>query len=234
MNPPTRATDSALEAEQSRPVSQPAFHLFSYMLGLLTALVLLGGSVLLLRRPEPPPIAIQPPPTAAPTVTPVPSPTPLPITVFVSGAVKQPGLYELAATARVGDALALAGGLQDEAHVALINQAERLWDGAQIHVPTHQQTDLVAAPTANSVPPPGLSGSPPDGSTRVVSADLSLPLVNINQATLAELETLPGIGPSKAAAILANRPYTTIDDLTRVPGIGEKTVEQLRAYVTVE
>ena len=234
MNPPTRATDFALEAEQSRPASQPAFHLFSYMLGLLTALVLLGGSLLLLRRPESPPIVIQPPPTAAPTVTPMPSPTPPPSTVFVSGAVKQTGLYELAATARVGDALARAGGLQDEANAALINQAERLWDGAQIHVPTHQHTDLVAAPPAVSVPPPGLSGSQPDGSTRVSGVDLSLPLININQAALAELETLPGIGPSKAAAILANRPYATIDDLTHVPGIGEKTVEQLRAYVTAE
>ena len=67
-----------------------------------------------------------------------------------------------------------------------------------------------------------------------VGVDLGLTLIDINLAPLAELETLPGIGPSKAAAILANRPYVSIDDLTRVPGIGEKTVEQLRAYITVQ
>jgi competence protein ComEA len=234
MNPPTPATDPTAEAERVQPASQPTFHLFSFLLGLLTALALVGGSVLLLHQSEPAPIAIQPPPTAAPTALPMPSPTPPPITVFVSGAVMQPGLYELPASARVGDALTLAGGLQDAADALLINQAERLWDGAQIHVPTQEQANLAVAPAAASAPPAGLSGSPPVMTGRITGLDLSLPLININQAAQAELETLPGIGPSKAAAILANRPYATVDDLTRVPGIGEKTVEQLRAYVTAE
>ncbi len=232
MNPPTPATDPVSSAEGARHTGAPqtTFHLFSFLIGLLTALILVGGTVLLLRRPDPPPIAIQPPPTPAPTATPQPSPTPAPITVFVSGAVASPGLYELDATARVGDALTLAGGLTADAEIARINQAERLWDGAQIHVPGRQ--DAASAAPANA-PPAGVSGAASDAG-RASSVDLSLTLIDINLASLAELETLPGIGPSKAAAILANRPYASIDDLTRVPGIGEKTVEQLRAYITVQ
>ena len=97
MNPPTPATDPASSAEGARQtgVPQTAFHLFSFLIGLLTALILVGGTVLLLRRPDPPPIAIQPPPTPAPTATPQPSPTPAPITVFVSGAVSAPGLVRV-------------------------------------------------------------------------------------------------------------------------------------------
>ena len=99
MNPPTPAENSVLNAPtaSSEPRTLASFHLFSYVLGLLTALLLVGGSLLLLRRPEPPPIVIQPPPTPLPTAAPEPSPTPGPITVFISGAVARPGLYELAA-----------------------------------------------------------------------------------------------------------------------------------------
>jgi competence protein ComEA len=139
----------------------------------------------------------------------------------------------LVATARVGDALALAGGLSAEAEIALINQAERLWDGAQIHVPGRDAAAGAPSAAPANAPPAGVSGAAPDAG-RAGGVDLTLTLIDINLAPLAELETLPGIGPSKAAAILANRPYSNIDDLTRVPGIGEKTVEQLRAYITVQ
>ena len=111
------------------------FHLYSYLLGLLTALILVGGSVYLLRRAEPPPIAIQPPPSPTPIPTATLVPTPGPITVFLSGAVQQPGLFVLPPTARIGDAMAAAGGLLPAANPALVNQAERLYDGAQVHIP---------------------------------------------------------------------------------------------------
>lgn len=218
------AATSLLVSTEPIP-SASNFHLFSYVVGLLTALVLVGGSTFLLRRPDPAPIVLHPPPTAAPTAPPLPTATPAPIIVFVSGAVARPGIYGLEAAARVADAIAAAGGLTGEANGALINQAERLWDGAQIHVPSLTAT-TVAAPE----PPTGVSGSAAVDTPPILSGTGGL--ININTATSAELESLPGIGPSKAAAIIANRPFTSVDDLERVPGVGARTIEQLRSLVT--
>ncbi|MBX3014909.1 MAG: ComEA family DNA-binding protein [Caldilineaceae bacterium] len=217
-------------ASPPSPVAQPvvAFHLFSYVLGLLTALVLVGGSTLLLYRADPAPIVLQPPPTLAPSPTPLPTATPAPIMVFVSGAVLRPGLYGLAADARVADAVAAAGGLAAEANAAIVNQAERLWDGVQVHVPS-----LAATTTLAPEPPSGVSGNLANSDPAAATSG-SGGLININTATATELETLPGIGPSKAAAIIANRPYNAIDELDRVPGIGVRTLEQLRPLVTVQ
>lgn len=224
---PSRRDEFTLAATPAP--TTPSFHLVSYLIGLLTALILVGGSDLLLRRPDPAPIALHPPPTPAPTATPLPTATPAPIIVFVSGAVQKPGTYALDAAARVGDAIAAAGGLTLYANPALVNQAERLWDGAQIHVPK-LEASAPAAPAA--APPVGLSGTASSAaiapSTGVNPGDL----INLNSASAAQLETLPGIGASKAAAIIANRPYATVDDLDRVPGIGAKTLDQLRPYIT--
>lgn len=233
----------------SPAASQPQrFHLISYLIGLLTALLLVGGMDLLLRRPEAPAIVLHPPPTLAPTATPQPTATAAPMVIFVSGAVQQPGMYALDSDSRVGDALAAAGGLTLQANVSLVNQAERLWDGAQVHVPfvTVAADGLAqAAPVADALPQPsiqavqatpvaGLSGAPSvlNGRSGLAQADGGL--ISLNRASPTELETLPGIGPSKAAAIVANRPYSTIEDLERVPGIGAKTLEQLRPLVTVD
>ncbi len=219
----------------TQPGSDPptvAFHFFSYLLGLLTAVALVGGSVFLLRRPDPAPIVLHPPPTVAPTATLLPTATPAPIIVFVSGAVLRPGIYSLAAAARVADAITAAGGVTSEANAAIVNQAESLWDGVQVHVPT-----LAATTTATNLapePPSGVSGSAAGVATNgAASGGQAGSLININNATVSELETLPGIGPSKAAAIIANRPYATVEDLDRVPGIGESTMDQVRALVTV-
>lgn len=219
--PPTTAQSTA-----SQPTA--VFHGFSYLLGLLTALVLVGGSTLLWRRTEPPPIVLHPPPTAAPTATPLPTATPAPIIVFVSGAVVRAGIYSLAPTARVADAIAAAGGVTSEANSAIVNQAEPLWDGAQVHVPT-----LATTATSAPEPPTGVSGVAAGGAPAVVQSGGG-GLINLNTATATELEALPGIGPSKAAAIIANRPFSTVDDLERVPGVGARTLEQLRPLVTVQ
>jgi competence protein ComEA len=212
-------------------VTQPTtvFHGFSYLLGLLTALVLVGGSTLLLRRTDPPPIVLHPPPTAAPTATPLPTATPAPIIVFVSGAVVRSGIYSLAPTARVADAIAAAGGVTGEANSAIVNQAEPLWDGAQVHVPS-----LVTTAEVVSEPPTGVSGVAASSGPAVAQSGGGGGLINLKTATATDLESLPGIGPSKAAAIIANRPYSTVDDLDRVPGIGASTLEQLRPLVTVQ
>ena len=95
-----------------------------FLLGFLLCAILAGVLMWFLRRPSPPPIVLHPPPTAAPTSTPLPTATPGPLFVFVSGGVQNPGLVELPAGARVGDALAKAGGLLADADPALVNQAE--------------------------------------------------------------------------------------------------------------
>lgn len=202
--------------------------LLPYLLGLLTAFTLAGAGIFILRRPDPPPIRVMAPPTPAPTATAAPTPTPGPIVVYVSGAVMAPGTFTLAPTARIADAIAVAGGLRADADSAQVNQAQHLFDGAQVHVPV-----VGAAP----LPIAGLSGllPTPTPANRTASIDaFAIGLIDLNTATQAELETLPGIGASKAAAIIANRPYATVDDLDRVPGIGPSTLDQLRPLVTVQ
>ena len=217
-----------------------AFHPLSFLLGLLTAGLLLGASLLALRRPDPPPIVLHPPPTATPTVLPTATSTPGPLTVFVSGAVAQPGLYTLAPDARVGDALASAGGLLPAADPTWVNQAEHLYDGAHVHIPAADEmagaemagADVRASPVLAGLLPTATPLAVAAASHDAVAQDRGL--INVNTASATELETLPGIGPSKAAAIIENRPFTRVEDLERVPGIGAKTVDQLRPLVTVD
>jgi competence protein ComEA len=144
--------------------------------------------------------------------------------IFVSGAVQAPGVYPLPAGARVVDALEAAGGFAPDANVNALNQAEPLHDGVQIYVPTLAEE----VPT----PPVGVSGeaaSSSEGESRRGDG-----LINVNTATQAELESLPGIGETRAQEIIANRPFQSVDDLERVPGIGPATLEKLRPYVVVE
>ena len=157
---------------------------------------------------------------------------PRPLVVFVSGGVQSPGMYELPAGARVGDALARAGGLVAEADPALVNQAEPLFDGAQVHVSLPQSPGADAAPTTGtpSAVLSGQSSSAAAGATRNASSG---GLINVNTASLEELTALPGIGPSKAAAIIAERPFHSVEELERVPGIGPKTVASLTQLVKV-
>lgn len=235
----SEAAYTLLATTQPSGVPAPAlFHLFSYLLGLLTALVLVGGTLFVLRQPTPAPIALHPPPTPAPTATLPPTATPAPIVVFVSGAVLRPGIYSLGMTARVADAIAAAGGVTSEANAAIVNQAEPVWDGVQVHVPSLAVPTTVANPAVNAVvaePPSGVSGAAPIAvANPATGSGQAVGLININTATPSELESLPGIGPSKAAAIVANRPYATVEDLERVPGIGARTMDQLRALVTVQ
>ena len=209
-----------------------------FLLGFLLSAIISGALMWLLRRPTPPAIVLHPPPTPAPTQTPPPTATPGPLQVFVSGGVRNPGLVELPAGARVGDALAKAGGLVPDADPALVNQAEIAFDGAQIHVPLPQpQIDTDASSPSPSVnqPQAGVSGDvPPAAAPSGQSNAPAGGLVNINTASAEELTALPGIGPTKAAAIINGRPYDAVADLERVSGIGPKTVETLAPLVTTK
>lgn len=148
------------------------------------------------------------------------------IVVHVDGAVASPGVYELAiASPRVRDAVDAAGGLAQGADTSSINLALPLGDGQKVHVPFEGEA---AGAEADS------SG----GDAVVGSVSSSMPsLVNINSATAEELDSLPGVGPSTAAAIVedrdANGPFSSVEDLMRVSGIGEKKFAKLRDHICV-
>jgi len=136
--------------------------------------------------------------------------------VHVTGAVRSPGLYRLAAGDRVADAIARAGGFGDEAERAGVNLARPVADGEQIVVPVHGAATESAAPGGGSV-----AGG----------------LIDLNTATPEQLDTLPRVGPAIADRIIAwrkeNGRFTSVDDLGSVPGIGEKMLDGLRDLVRV-
>ena len=203
-----------------------------FLLGFLLCAILAGALMWQLQRPTPPPIVLHSLPTPAPTETPTPTATPGPLVVFVSGGVHNPGMYEVPTDARVGDALAKAGGLVADADPALVNQAEPLFDGAQVHVPLPQSPGAEAASTTGA-PSTGLSGQSSSTAAGASPNASSGGLINVNTASLALLETLPGIGPTKAAAIIAERPFSTVEELERVSGIGPKTLAAIAPLVKV-
>jgi competence protein ComEA len=142
--------------------------------------------------------------------------------VDVTGAVRRPGVFEFQPGDRVIDAVERAGGARDNADLTLLNLAAPLTDGQQILVPKK------GAATASV---PGTTGGVP-GSVGGTGG-----LVNINTADEATLETLNGVGPVLAAAIIQYRtehgPFASVDQLDEVSGIGPATLEDLRSQVTV-
>ena len=144
------------------------------------------------------------------------------VVVDVSGAVANPGLYRLPAGARVGDAIAAAGGYGSSVDAALadrqLNLAAVVHDGDKVRVPVRGE-----APEAGSTAPGGGVGG--GGG-----------LVDLNEASAEELDTLPGVGPATAAKIIAARedqPFASVDDLGARKVLGAATLEKLRALVTV-
>lgn len=137
--------------------------------------------------------------------------------VHVLGAVQQPGVYSLPAGSRVADALSSAGGTLADAVLGQLNLAKPLFDGEQVVVQT------AAAPAAGATELPSASGPQ---------------LLDINSASVAELELLPYIGPAKAQAIVdyrqQNGAFASIEQLLQVPGIGEATLSKFRHLVAVK
>lgn len=147
------------------------------------------------------------------------------VVVHVDGAVVNSGVYELRSEIpRVGDAVDAAGGLVEGADTTSMNLAAPLGDGQKVHVPL--QGEVASAEAGDAA-----------GSASAGSSDVGSSLVNINSATVEELDSLPGVGPSTAAAIVedrdANGPFSSPEDLTRVSGIGEKKFAKLRDHVCV-
>ena len=141
-------------------------------------------------------------------VTLLPTATPGMLTVYVSGAVATPGVYSLPEGSRVDTAVKAAGGLLPSAETSNINLAVVLTDGQQINIPGIVDTSHV-----------------------------NVGRVNINTATVEDLDTLPGIGPTTAQAIVDYRlqhgPFQAIQDIQNVPGVGPATYAAIQDYINV-
>lgn len=140
----------------------------------------------------------------------LPAPTPAPLIVHVSGAVQNPGLYELSLGSRAQNAIDVAGGVLEDADTKRINLARVLVDGQQVHVPFQgEDTDEV----------------------------LSFP-ININLASVEQLSQLPGIGPITAQAIVNYRDahglFRRIEDIQDVSGIGPNTFQSLEEFINID
>ena len=141
-------------------------------------------------------------------------------------AVGAPSLVTLQADSRVGDAIEAAGGFAADADAARVNRAAKLQDGQQVYVPRVGETG---------------GGGPgavvPDIGASAQGAATADGPVDINRASESDLDALPGVGPSTARAIVedrdANGPFSTIEDLMRVSGIGEKKFEKLKSSICV-
>lgn len=142
------------------------------------------------------------------------------VVVHVAGAVTSPGVAELPAGSRVIDAVEAAGGALSDADLDRLNLAAKLADGERVFVPRIGESGL-----ADPDPAAGVSGTADGG------------LVNLNTATLEQLEELPGIGPVLAAAILEERErrggFRSVNELRDVRGIGEQRFADLQERVTV-
>jgi competence protein ComEA len=182
--------------------------------GALAAVVLAALGWFVLRTPAAPPAeSLMAPVRSAPTAT-----TPGgALVVHAAGAVARPGVYELRAGARVQDLLAAAGGAAPGAQLDRLNLAAPLVDGSQVYVPREGEAA-----------PPSASGS---------GAGAPAGPLDLNRATVEQLEELPGVGPATAQAIVAAREelggFRSVEDLLDVRGIGPAKYEALKDLVTV-
>jgi competence protein ComEA len=181
------------------------------LFGVLVGLFLAAVIYLVAAPPRGSSIELLPPPTVAP------------ILVQVDGAVKTPGIYSLARESRVNAAIDAAGGFTQNANKAAMNLAARVKDGEKVVVP------VVGTPLPLLLTPEVRNEKTIPAATQPV---------NLNTATLDDLQTLPGIGPSKAQKILdyreAHQGFKTIEEIQEVQGIGAATFEKLKEFITVQ
>jgi len=154
-----------------------------------------------------------------------PAPTPEPLRVHIAGAVVRPGVYDLDDGSRVGDAVEAAGGFVAEADKNALNLAAFLEDGERLDIPyvagfvPEEEQGFVVVTEGTPSP---LAGEE---------------LVNINTASIEELDKLPGIGQTTAVRIIdyrtANGPFGTIEDIINVSGIGTATYDEIKDLITV-
>lgn len=144
------------------------------------------------------------------------------IVVDVAGAVEKPGVYKLSSGSRIGDALVMAGGLAataDREWVArTLNLAQKLTDGEKIFIPMRDENNIQAPNTKNET---------------MKSENSNTKTINVNTASVSELDRLEGIGEARALAIVANRPYGKIEELVSKAKIPESVYEKIRDNISV-
>lgn len=220
--PEALAAQAAQAAQRVRQFTRE--HLAAVILVLVVGS---GWTVYSLLQARSTPVAVAaaiPSVVASPTPTPTASPS---VLVHVIGAVRHPGLVELAAGGRVADAIAAAGGLSAAADPGELNLAEVVADGSQVVIGTK-------AEPRGEVRAPGTAGS---GSTNATSAANGSAPLSLNTATLAQLDTLPGVGPVTAQKILDWRAshgrFSSVSELQEVDGIGPKSFAEIAPHVRV-
>ena len=197
-------------------------HLVATALAVIAVVV--GGTWLLRGSPnrveDGLPFASHPTSTSVVSVTPPPTTVAASIVVYVAGGVVVPGIYTVAPSARVNDAVVAAGGAVADADLDVVNLAAALHDGERIFVP------LVGEAIR-----PAIDGAPAQEDTSPTEP------ININSATADQLDVLPGVGPATAAAIVFHRqqhgPFQDVEQLADVRGIGPAKLDALRGLVTV-
>jgi competence protein ComEA len=196
-------------------------------------------TVFTLVRDDPPPVvsAKLPPVQMVSSAGPTPSAAPKPdepVVVSVVGLVHKPGLVTLKTGARIADALTAAGGALEGADVIGLNMARRVADGEQIIVGIAGPLGQPAA-MGSSIGPEPAAATSEGAPSQAGNASAPGGLVDLNTATVEQLDTLPGIGPVTAAAIVAwrdaNGQFTSVDQLGDVDGIGPARLEKLRDLV---
>jgi competence protein ComEA len=175
--------------------------------------VVVSLAVLFVRRPEPPRVVVQQPASTRPAASPL---VPALLVVHLSGEVIAPGVYRLPVGARIDDALKAAGGPTLDGDINRLNLAARLADGQQIVVPKRLDPILSTIPDLPSPTPAR---------------------VNLNMASVAELDRLPGIGPVTAQRIVAYReqhgPFTGVDQLRQANLVNAATFEKIKDLVSI-
>jgi competence protein ComEA len=169
--------------------------------------LLSAGLVLLIARP----------PQGEPVII-LPTKTESTIVIYLTGAIIHPGVYELPPGSRLENAISAAGGFSEKANISSVNLASEIKDGQSFYIRTVDEED-----TGISKDEQGIINT--EG------------LIDINTATSEQLQQLPGIGPTKAEAIMefreTNGPFQTLNDLLLVPGIGESTLAQIMNFITL-
>jgi len=183
----------------------------------LTGLAVGAVALALNGRTRPAPIFISPP---APSPTALSSPAPAPIRVYISGEVLNPDVYQLPNDAIMMDVVEAAGGFSPLADPDTVNLAMAMSDGLHVHIPKPGSEPIISVETSGAKEPGSLSAP-----------------ININTASLDQLDLLPGIGPVTAQKILdyrqANGPFSEIEEIQQVSGIGPAKYDQMQDLIVV-